>query len=1090
MAGKAPGEAAARRLLDNRGATVSDYLRARLADAERFRLVSAYFSIYGYELLAEALDRLPEARFLFGDPASVEEVDPGGRPIPSFRLSEDGLVPRHALRQKHLAKRCADWVRRDGVRIRTARRSGFLHGKMYLTEGAGPGGAAVVGSSNFTRRGLGGSRSSNLEINLATEEPTTLVELRDWFDDLWSDREATEDAEQRVLDALNRLTENYAPETVYFKTLYEIFRDEIEARREAESSPAYRSLYESQVWSALYEFQRDGARSVIARLLRHDGCILADSVGLGKTYTALAVIRWFESRNQRVLVLCPRKLHRNWALYQAHRNHVQNPFPDDRFGYALLAHTDLSRESGLSGGIDLSSFRWENYDLIVIDESHNFRNRRGERYRRLLETAISGGSRTSVLLLSATPVNTSLADLRNQIYLMTEGREDAFSESLGVADIARVMGEGQKAFQAWEQHRASGKPQDKTGLLTSLSAEFFRLLGGVSIARSRRQIEEHYGDEMDRIGRFPSHDPPDNRYPDTDLEGRLSYREIADAIGAFTLAAYQPSRYLTDEARRAESAREKSRRGFDPRNHDRYVVAMMRINFLKRLESSPDSLRLTLERTVGKIDDLLERIERYEARGRAAGEEAIPDPAPDEDEEDEDLLAYRRQRVYRLRDMDLPRWKQDLLEDRATLDAARRRVAAVGPRRDGKLAEFLNLVRRRFADGAADPAGRPNRKLLVFTTFKDTARYLYRHLLPVAGELGIGAAMVAGDETATASGTDDFEAILTDFAPLARNRPPSGDPPRELDILIATDCISEGQNLQDCDRVVNYDIHWNPVRLIQRFGRVDRIGSRSESVRMVNFWPTEDLETYLHLERRVQARMALLDVAATGDDDPFDSEAIRRDLSFRDRQLARMRSEVLDLDELEDSPVIGDFTLDHFFSQLLRYLAANREALERMPLGAYAVADAARAPSLREGAVFLLRQRKREAPDHRLGRASPIHPHYLACIEAGGAIRFGCGLARKTLEAMEAACAGATAPSTELCDAFDRETELGNDLGAFDRLLDAALGDIRRTHDAAQVRGLGLAGRRDFLLPLASEAPKTAADFELVTWLPLRSSSG
>ena len=1080
--------AAGPRVLDNRAATVADFLRERLPAADRFRVVSAYFSIYGYDLLADELDAAPEVRFLFGDPASAEEVDPGARPAKSFALSERGLVPRHTLRQKHLAKRCREWIERGGVSVRTVRQSGFLHGKMYLTEAGGEPAAAVVGSSNFTKRGLGGGDRPNLEINLVTEESAALGELRGWFDGLWSDDEVTEDARQRVLDALDRLGRDYAPEAVYFKTLYEVFREEIEARRDQEAAPGYRGLYGSRIWNALHAFQQDGARSVIAKLQRHGGCILADSVGLGKTYTALAVIHWFESRNQRVLVLCPRKLQRNWSLYQAHRNQRQNPFPEDRFGYTLLAHTDLSRDSGLSNGIDLAHFRWENYDLVVIDESHNFRNHRGQRYRRLLDEALSGGGRTSVLMLSATPVNTSLTDLRNQVLLMTGGREDAFRESLGVEDLTGVMREAETVFRQWESgHRSGGRRPEKADLLRRLDARFFHLLGGVSIARSRRQIEKNYRAELERIGRFPKREPPENRYPATDLEGRLSYRDLADAIGAFTLAVYRPSEYLADAGRRRELEEEKQKYNFDQRDRERALVAMMRVNFLKRLESSPDSLRLTLERTLGKIEALLERIERYERR-RSGDPEAdrVAGTAPPEDEgeEDEDLLVLRGRREYRFGELALPRWKRDLENDRATLEAARERVAAVDPARDGKLRELRLLLRERAENPTTDADGRRNRRLLVFTTFKDTAKYLCRNLEPLAAELGMGAAWVSGDETGATAGGTDFDEILTNFAPRARGRP-SAEEGTDLDLLIATDCISEGQNLQDCDLVVNYDIHWNPVRLIQRFGRVDRIGSRSEAVRMVNFWPTEDMEVYLRLEGRVQARMALADLAGTGDDDPFDEERARRELGFRDRQLRALQREIPTLDELDDGPALSDFTLDHFFSQLLRYLESNRAELEAMPFGAYAVADAARAEGLSPGALFVLRQRTGERSGARQQTASPVHPHYLVLLRQDGAVRFGCGLARPILEAFEAAAAGETAPLRHLCDAFDRETAHGREMGAYERLVGIALAHIRSAHDAVQRSGLGVRGDRAFVLPLAAAAPRTAADFELVTWLVL-----
>ncbi|KKZ14273.1 MAG: hypothetical protein TH68_05395, partial [Candidatus Synechococcus spongiarum 142] len=456
---------------------MATYLRRALAGADDFRFVSAYFTIHGYALLADQLETVGRTRFLFGEPSSVEDPDPGEKESKAFALTEGGLEPRHMLAQKALARRCTQWIQKTAVEIRSISRANFLHGKMYLTTSP-HGQAGVVGSSNFTKRGLGGSHQPNLEINLATENQDTVQELQAWFDQLWADDGRTEDVKQQVLAALAHIGKDYAPETVYYKTLYEVFRQEIAARQAGDDSATTTGFKDSQVWNALYQFQQDGARSVIAKLEKHNGCILADSVGLGKTYTALAVIKYFELCNERVLVLCPRKLYENWSLYPASNGHPQNPFPEDRFGYTLLAHTDLSRTSGYSGNVDLANFNWSNYNLLVIDESHNFRNDAGGRYQRLLKEVIQAGCKTKVLMLSATPVNTSLIDLRNQIYLMTEGRGQAFQDSLGVGNLRTLMDRAQKEFKRWEQQQAQGERRDKAQLLDQLGADFLRLLNG------------------------------------------------------------------------------------------------------------------------------------------------------------------------------------------------------------------------------------------------------------------------------------------------------------------------------------------------------------------------------------------------------------------------------------------------------------------------------------------------------------------------------------------------------------------------------------------------------------------------------------
>ena len=972
------------------------------------------------------------------------------------------------------------------VKIRSVGKSNFLHGKMYLTESEN-GGAAVVGSSNFTRSGLGCGTSANVEINLATGEAEIRAELSAWFDDLWTDEELTKNVKQDVLRALARIGKDHAPEFIYYKTLYELFREEIEDRQRGESQLADTHLYDTQIWEALYGFQKDGARSVIGRLLRHNGCILADSVGLGKTYTALAVIKFFELRNERVLVLCPKKLRENWALYPAYNFHTNNPFDDDRFGYTLLSHTDLSRNSGAVGDIDLANFNWRNFDLVVIDESHNFRNEskprfdddgniRHSRYSRLLEEVIKEGTQTKVLMLSATPVNTSLIDLRNQIYLMTEKREDVFRNSLGIGHIGTLLGRAQKAFKAWENN--SNKRRDKAELLDKLGADFFHLLGGVSIARSRRQIKMFYAQEMDRIGRFPTQQPPDNVYPQTDIRGELSYRDLSNQIGQFALSIYRPSSYVTSAEAKKRLADEKKQLRFNQADRERFLIGMMQTNFLKRLESSAHALTKTLRRTIDKIDDLLDKIGRYEQMPAIQDEQA--DILPDEDDEDEEFLINRARTPYHLRELDLPRWKKDLLKDKQTLTAAWEKVRAITPQRDDKLKTIREHIQYKAQNPKTDKDGKINRKMLVFTTFKDTAEYLYENLAELAKEHRLNMAMVSGDATRTTFGDNNFNAILTNFAPRARQRGNGTD--GEIDLLIATDCISEGQNLQDCDTVLNYDIHWNPVRIIQRFGRIDRIGSRNRSVRMINYWPTKDMDTYLRLQSRVEARMALADAAASGDDDPLNDYAFedaQMELNFRDEQLKKLREEVLDFDELSDGVVMSDFTLDYFFTQLLRYLEKNKAELEATPQGAYALADGGN-DSTRPGVIFFLRQRN-ASTDKREKVASPIHPYYAVYIRDNGDIRYGCANARQVLELFESAAIGKTEPLQKLCDQFDHETQNGKDMARYDQLLNEVMQHVNRANTSTQIQQMGIGGPRDFRLPVKPE--NSTSDFELVTWL-------
>ena len=1084
------------KIRDNRHrGSVGAFLESEIENGSSLSVVSAYFTINAYHALKESLDGIEALRFLFGEPNFISSIDSENTDEKAFEIVDEGLQLHDQLQQRPIAKACAKWIK-EKAEIRSTRQSNLLHGKMYHVANNGVE-KAIMGSSNFTVRGLGLSPPhDNIELNLEVDDPQDRGDLKAWFDEIWNDTNHVEDVKAKVIAALNRLGKDYAPEFIYYKTLYELFRDDLEARMNNEQTLEDIHLYDTRIWNTLYDFQQDGVKSVIARLLRHNGCILADSVGLGKTYTALAVIKFFELRNDRVLVLCPKKLRENWALYPVHHNQLNNPFEEDKFGYSLMSHTDLSRYGGDSGGVDLEGFKWSNFDLVVIDESHNFRSDtkpvrddagnvvRHSRYTRLLEEVINAGAKTKVLMLSATPVNTSLIDLRNQIYLMTEKREDAFRESLGISNIRALLGQAQREFKAWEDDEGSGR--DKSKLLAKLGADFFRLLGGVSIARSRRHIENFYADEIDRIGEFPEQLKPENHHPSTDLDGVLSYKYLADQIEKFSLSLYTPSSYVTSEEAKQRLAREKEAFRFNQLDREKFLIGMMQTNFLKRLESSAHSLTKTLKRTIDKIDVLLEKIDRYEQNQQVLKAEANilldDDSLPDDDEDDEEFLVNRARHPYHLRELDCPRWKGDLIKDKGTLSKAWKSVKAITPERDGKFKAIKEHIWDKVQNPATDRDGVINRKLLVFTTFKDTAVYLYENLSDLAAELNLNMGLVSGDVTRTKLTPNNFNAILTNFAPRARGRADNGDD--EIDLLIATDCISEGQNLQDCDTVLNYDIHWNPVRIIQRFGRIDRIGSRNLSVRMINYWPTEDMEVYLRLQSRVQARMALADAAATGSEDPLNElayEQAQMELNFRDQQLKQLREEVLDFDDLSDGVVLSDFTLDYFFTQLLRYLEDNKRELEATPNGVYAVTHDESRPT-ETGVIFFLRQRN-ASTDIQRKAASPIHPFYAVYIRKNGDIRYGCANTRQVLDLFESAAVGKIEPLQDLCIQFDTETQNGENMAHYDKLLKATIAHISRAHTTTQTDNMGLGGTRDFELPLESETPRDTSDFELVTWL-------
>ncbi len=1081
-------------IVDNRARRVGDFLRERLAAGADLSIVSAYFTIYAYEALRDVLDNAGRVRFLYGEPRSVAAPDPGADEAKAFRLAEDGgIALKRALAQKPLARACAEWIEKH-VAVRTVKQANFLHGKLYCIARPDGGGAALAGSSNFTRRGLGFGAAPNIELNLEVRNEQEREALLRWFDGIWADETLTRDARQEVLAALDRLGRAYAPEFVYYKTLFHVFEERLAERGEREGLLAGVHLHDTEIWKALYEFQRDGAAGAVNRLLRHNGCIVADSVGLGKTWTALAVIKFFELRNERALVLCPKKLEENWLRYTSWAGYRNNPFEKDRLSYTVLAHTDLSRYAGRAGAIDLEKFHWGAFDLIVIDESHNFRNegrdRRDEqgrivrrsRYNRLLEEVVKSGVRTKVLMLSATPVNTSLSDLRNQIYLMTEKNRGAFREELGIGDLQTLFGAAQREFLQWENARRVTGRADKNLLIEKLGADFLALLDAVTLARSRDHVRRFYPGLEERIGGFPQRAKPENLHPPTDSEGAVSYDDLHERIGKFRLAVYMPSQYLKDTSALDE---EKARLRFDQRDREHWLVAMMRVNLLKRLESSVHSFALTMGRILEKMDELDRRIEAWRKSGAAAEIESLPDADADDEE-----FTLGKGRRYRLGELDLDAWQSDLRQDRRIFERLLRRAQQVTVARDVKLDVLKRTLERKAATAPADKDGRPNRKALVFTTFADTAGYLYDNVEPWARRrLGLRSALVTGGgANRSTAGETGLIGILERFAPKAQQRREAGE---EIDILIATDCLSEGQNLQDCDLVVNYDIHWNPVRLMQRFGRIDRIGSRNRQVAMTNFWPTADLDRYLDLKNRVEARMALADAAATGRDDPLNEDVaaagesggpLQLELRFRDEQLQRLREEILDIEEAGGGISMSDLTLDDFIADLLQYVQQNRKQLEAAPFGIRAVIDGERGNERMErteppGAIFCLKQKT--APSER--SPNVLQPYFLVHVRGDGTVRYTFRQAKQALTLFRALAAGRKQARMDLEDAFDRETESGRKMEKYAGLLDAALRSIAGRFRGAE-RGRLTQGRGGKIAK-AAQRPGKAADFELLTWL-------
>ena len=929
---------------------VADFLKAKIHSGSKLSVVSAYFTIYAYDALREHLDQIDHLDFLFGEPRFISSLDPAKTDKKTFKIEDEGLQLANRLEQKRVARDCAEWMRQK-VDIRSIRQAQLLHGKMYHIANAGVE-DAILGSSNFTVRGLGlGTGNNNIELNLEVNDNRDRRDLKVWFDELWNDPVLVEDVKADVLQYLAQLYQNHPPEFIYYKTLYHVFEKFLADQEKGGLLDQNIKIVDTGIWQALYEFQRDGVKGAINKILKHNGCILADSVGLGKTFEALAVIKYFELKNDKVLVLCPNKLKANWTVYQAHINSQLNPFLADRFAYTVLSHTDLSRDGGDADGINLATFNWANFNLVVIDESHNFRNNtpgkrdaegkiiRLSRYQRLMEDIIKKGVKTKVLLLSATPVNNDLKDLRNQIYFLTEGEDAAFKDTIGIGSLKDTLAAAQKTFTGWAK-KQSGERKTKD-LLEKLSSAFFKLLDELTIARSRKHILRFYQSSVAQLGGFPTRNKPVSVYAEIDLQRRfLSYDKLNNEISGYKLSLFAPSRYLQKEFKDLPLYQTHSGDPFSQADRETFLVGMMKMNFLKRLESSVESFEITMARTIGKIEDLERKIRNYQAtpnQNPESEELELNIAMPEAEDDADDPMEVGGKFKYRLEHLHLDRWLKDLQKRQAATQFAsfRRRSRHPG-RRDAKLKELKLLIVRKAKDPTTNKCGELNRKVLVFTAFADTAEYLFQALSSWARkELGIHIALVSGGGgNQTTFGKTDYDQILTNFSPRSKNRDkiPSMVQVGEIDLLIATDCISEGQNLQDCDYLVNYDIHWNPVRIIQRFGRIDRIGSVNATVQLVNFWPTQDLEKYVNLKNRVKARMALVDISATFDDNLLKTgeieELIHEDMRYRDKQLLRLREEVLDLEDFSESVALNEFTLDDFRIELSNYVKANEHYSE------------------------------------------------------------------------------------------------------------------------------------------------------------------
>ncbi|PNL44027.1 helicase-related protein [Mobiluncus mulieris] len=1080
-------------LLNNIGTErLGDTLGKAISANAKLSIISSYFTVYAYGELKAELSKIDEVRFLFSEPTFIErmvdEKDPREFEV-ARRKREMGiggsgleLKLRNSLNQRALARECAEWIRSKGV-FKSAKRPGAIQpGGTYVIENPSSESHAFNGAAaNFTQEGLGYEQRPDTVTFVSHFEGRKEVEgLKTMFESVWNNPAMVEEVTNQVVAQVEKLYRENPPEFVYFLTLYHLFRDFIEDDEYNGIRPGIK-FEDSVVWSKLYDFQRDAVVGAIRKLEKYKGCIIADSVGLGKTYEALAVIKYYEERNNRVLVLCPKRLRENWTLW-TRGNDDRNPLAEDRFSYDVLNHTDLSRYYGMSGDIDLEHLRWHNYDLLVIDESHNFRNKstdadKKDRYTRLIEDVIKAGVRTKVLMLSATPVNNKLLDLRNQIELITEGDDEYLAHTDGIPSITQVTRVAQTRFNEWIKRDDSERTTES--FVNAVNADYFKLLDVLTIARSRKHITKYYGAEN---GTFPTRLKPISFQTPIDTENELPpIGALNDMIAQLTFAQYQVLSYVRNDKRSDYETLYINTWGKDFEsqvNRTKAVANLMRVNVLKRMESSVNSFRITLQRI---LDGCVELKKRLDEIGTNVGYDADESSFEfDTDDDAEEFEAGGRVRVD-LHDVDALRLSQDLEFDINTLHKLLQYAETVTPERDAKLLKLREFI----AHKVNNPFNPGNRKVLVFSAFADTTDYLFEHLASwLKRELDIECAEVAGSSTRTYSlklTRTTFENILARFSPISKELPEQMRNLGEIDVIFATDCISEGQNLQDCDCLVNYDIHWNPVRIIQRFGRIDRLGSANSQIQLVNFWPNIALDDYIQLENRVKGRMILLDTSATGEENvlEYKDRDEMNDLAYRRKQLEQLQSEVLDLEDISGGISITDFAYDDFRVELQRYVKEHPGLLENSPLGLHAVTsipDELRG-EVKPGVVFCLKQTDESVNPQD---TNPLFPHYLVYVSNDGEIMTRHTQPKPALDIMRAVCSGHAKPIADLCHEFNRETHDGTKMGTYTEMLNDVVSAITGIQQDKGIENLFSLGE------VGSNVARGFDDYSLVCFAVIR----
>jgi len=1079
--------------LDNKLNKVGDELKLNIEKGSKISIISSYFSIYAFKELKKELNKVDELRFIFTEPIFKEESINEKRNYSLEQISSEKLFSgnkyelklRNELTQASIAKECAEWIK-EKVKFKSSKFPGVVGSKFIHIKNSRKNDLLINNTNDFSASGLGYTKSDQMIFANSISDKSMTEQMLQMFDMFWSNEDMLEDVKSKVLDSIEKIYKENTPEYLYFVTLYNIFRDYLDELTEDNIVKSKTGFKDTLIWNKLYKFQKDGVLGAIDKIEKYNGCIIADSVGLGKTFSALAVIKYYELRNDRVLVLCPKKLRDNWLVYT--QNDKRNILVDDRFNYDVLNHTDLNRDNGMSGDIDLSTINWSNYDLLVIDESHNFRNNSARnntetRYSRLMQEVIKKGVKTKVLMLSATPVNNRMNDIKNQIAFMTEGRDDAFADE-GIKSIEITLRKAQMIFNKWSNSEEEERTLDN--FLEQMNADYFKLLDTVTIARSRKHIEKYYN--IKEIGKFPERMLPLNIKSDIDLAGEFpKLEEINKEIMRLKLAAYSPLSYVLphkkDEySKKYDIAVKGGVSVFKQTDRENSIIHLMRASILKRMESSIHSFGLTIAKVLKQVDLLIEKIESD--NGNYDSTVNIND-VNIEDNDLDNLLIGNKVKVL-IQDIDKIKWKQDLEYDRERLQHLLLEAAKVTKRKDdAKLSDLKKVLEDKFNN----PINEMNKKVIIFTAFADTAEYLYEQIMPWAREMyGLYSAIVVGagaNKTNLKGIKTDLNGILTNFSPRSKERnkvyPDMVD---ELDILIATDCISEGQNLQDCDFLINYDIHWNPVRIIQRFGRIDRIGSINKKIRLINFWPNMELDEYINLEARVSGRMVLLDISATGEENiiSYDEKKKMNDLEYRKKQLKKLQEEVVDLEDISGGISITDLTMNDFKMDLMDYLNNHKEELEKAPKGMYSLVNIPESleGQVKPGVIFCLKQINDKEKVKEFNNS--LHPNYLVYVKDNGDVIYNHMHNKKILDFYKKLCSGNNSVLEDLVSIFNEETNNGTEMSKYTMLLENGLSDVIGKKEEQGILSLFSSGGTN----LMGTTLKALEDFELVSFLIIK----